>query len=82
MRVRQSALGDRRCFALRAAPLTARAWLGAWRLRKHAWTRAAAKPLSVLERPHVGPPPSRYMWIARSTLPRRRCHCHHRLSRL
>ncbi|XP_045496069.1 glutamate receptor ionotropic, NMDA 2B [Colias croceus] len=37
MRVRQSALGDRRCYALCAAPLTAREWLGAWRLRKHAW---------------------------------------------
>ncbi|OWR49120.1 hypothetical protein KGM_213628B, partial [Danaus plexippus plexippus] len=32
---RQSALGDRRCFAL-AAPLSAGAWPGAWRLRKHA----------------------------------------------
>ncbi|KPJ07181.1 hypothetical protein RR48_07597 [Papilio machaon] len=37
MRARQSAVGAQRLKLVRAAPLTARAWLGAWRLRKHAW---------------------------------------------
>lgn len=72
-----ASVGARRPELLCAAPLSARAWLGAWRLRKHAWQSAAATPLSVLAaaRPHVGQPPARSMCIAPSA-PRRRHHRH------
>ncbi|CAK1556273.1 unnamed protein product [Leptosia nina] len=49
----------------------------------HATPVAAATPLSVLERPHVGPPLSQFMWITQSSLPcHHRSHCHHRFRRL
>lgn len=48
---RQSALGDWRCTALRAAPHTAGAWLGAWRLRKHACPTTRAGGAAPRHRP-------------------------------